>query len=282
MKPVWQWLVDWLSSMLDPHEQDAILGDLTELGVTGQRAVRDLISFILAEQANLWRSWRPWVALFGIVGPVGLLLTQISFELSETLSMRLWVQWRFGEHFGTGLTVVQETEALACQSLAVIAWSWVSGFVLGLLSRRTIWITGGLFYLVWLVSGATHLIFPFAFDSAALPLTLQVVLFVLPSVWGMHRGGRVDTLRVRHTMLLAAGIATLTVLTTWTDGWWQTALEIWSEGSWHESVPWQERLLPFAVISWPAAYLLAIASLQQWREQRCFRAAESFENQKTN
>src|SRR5258708_17255978 len=59
--------------------------------------------------------------------------------------------------------------------------------------------------------------------------------------------------RIRQTFLLAAVIAILTSLVTWTGGWYETAHEIWSQGVWR-GVPWQTRLLPLALVSWPAGY----------------------------
>lgn len=266
MKPVCRWLVDRLSRILEPDEQQAIMGDFEELQVTDTQAVRDLLGLIIRRQAILWKDWRPWLALLGLVGLIGVLLTQISFELSETLGMHLWVSWHFGGHFGTGLTMTQETEVFACESLAVIAWSWVSGFVLGSLSHRTIWINAALFYLVWLSFGASRLIaFPLTFGGAVLPLTLETLFFLLPSISGIRQGLRRRALGTQYAILLATVVGILTALATWTGGWWQIALEIWSEGAWHASISWQQRLVPFAAVSWPAAYLLAIASLQRWR-----------------
>jgi hypothetical protein len=282
MRPVWRWLIGQLSRMLEPDERDAMIGDLAELGVDDKQAVRDIVGFFVARQADLWKAWMPWLALVGLVVPIGVLLSQISLALSETLSMHLWVYWHFGEHFGTGLTVIQETEALSCQALGVIAWSWVSGFVLGSLSGRTIYANGALFYSIWLFSAAVLPAFPFTFESTPLPLTLEILLFLLPSLLGMRHGLRLRILSVGHSVLLATAVAALTLFATWTDGWWQTALQIWSQGTWHEAVAWQDRMLPFAVMSWPAAYPLALASSRQWRERWSVRAPLSFGCQKTD
>jgi hypothetical protein len=282
MRPGWRWLIDQLCRMLEPDECDAIMGDLAELGVTDKQAVRDIVGFFVARQVDSWKDWRPWLALIGLVVPIGVLLSQISLALSETLSMHLWVYWHFGEHFGTGLTVIQETEALSCQALSVIAWSWVSGFVLGSLSGRTIYFNGTLFYFIWLFSAAALEMHPFTFGSTTLPLILGILLFLLPSLLGMRYGLRLRILSMGHALLLAAAVAALTLLTTWTDGWWQTALQIWSDGAWHETVAWQDRILPFAVVSWPAAYLLAVASSRPMRLFCSVRAPLSFGCQKTN
>jgi hypothetical protein len=282
MSPLWHWLIDQLSRMLEPEERDAVMGDLAELGVSDTEAVRDVVGLFVARQVASWKDCRPWLALVGLVVPIGVLLSQISLALSETLSMHLWVYWHLGAHFGTGLTVIQESEALSCQVLAVIAWSWVSGFVLGSLSGRTIYANGSLFYLIWLFSAAALPFRPFAFDSTTLPLLLESLLFLLPSFLGIRHGLRLPILSACNSVLLATAIAALTMLATWTDGWWQTALQVWSQGAWHETVAWQDRMLPFAVVSWPAAYLLALASSRQWRERWSVRVPLSFGCQKTD
>jgi hypothetical protein len=279
MRPVWRWLIGQLCRMLRPDECDAIMGDLAELGATDKQAVRDVVGFFLARQADSWKDWRPWLALVGLVVPIGVFLSRISLELSETLSLHLWVYWHVGEHFGTGLTIIQETEAWSCQALSVIVWSWVSGHVLASLSGRTTYANATLFYSIWIFSAAALPLYPFTLGSTALPLILGILLFLLPSLLGMRYGLRLRALSMGHAVLLAAAVAALTMLTTWTDGWWQTALQIWSEGTWHETVAWQDRILPFAVVSWPAAYLLAVASLPQRRQ---VRAQLPFECQKPN
>jgi len=247
--------------------------------VTDKQAMRDVVGFFLARQADSWKDWRPWLALVGLVVPIGVFLSQISLELSETFSMHLWVYWHFGDHFGTGLTIIQEIEALSCQALSVIAWSWVSGLVLASLSGRTIYANATLFYSIWFFSVAALPMYPFTFGRTALPLILGILLFLLPSLLGMRHGLRLRTLSMGHAVLLAAVVAALTILTTWTDGWWKTALQIWSEATWHETVARQDRILPFAVVSWPAAYLLAVASSRQRRQ---VRAPLSFGCQKPN
>jgi hypothetical protein len=46
--------------------------------------------------------------------------------------------FRFGPSIQQGLTDGQEIETLVCISLAVICWSWVDGFVPGMLSGDTL------------------------------------------------------------------------------------------------------------------------------------------------
>jgi hypothetical protein len=165
----------------------------------------------------------------------------------------------------------------------------VGGFVLGTLSGDTLYVNGTLFCLVWfclcgplfvliysvrLLLNALHLVplrvFPlrtptfvdFAF-IAVLPLILEALLFLFPSLAGMRQARRGRELGMQGTLLLAATVAILTALVTWIGGWRQIALEKWSEGTWNPGgLSWQERLVPLLVVSWPVLYLLVMLGVQ--------------------
>ena len=55
---------------LEPDERDAVQGDLAELGVTGMRALRDLLGLIVRRQALAWTDRRPWLPLGVLVVPL--------------------------------------------------------------------------------------------------------------------------------------------------------------------------------------------------------------------
>ncbi len=243
------WLVDRVSRMLEPDEREAVRGDLAESGVTGGQALRDVLGLVVRRQALLWKDWRPWLALVGIVGVVGPLLIRISYSLNTMFSIHLRTNWKYGVRYETGLTFAEDIVIFVSQSLALIAWSWTSGFVLGSLGRGTIAIHGMLFCFLWLFFGA----------PGAIPLPLQTVVFLVPAIWGVRQGMRLGTLKAGQTILLAATIATMTALATWTGGWWQSGLETWSEGAWRGGAGWHARLLPLVVVSWPVGYLVAMA-----------------------
>jgi hypothetical protein len=104
----------------------------------------------------------------------------------------------YGVRYGTGLTGFEETVMLLSQGLALVAWSWTAGFVLGSLSRRTIWVTGTLYSLAGVYPLFLTLYFlvwahPWTFDHhprelplvlfmLALLFALQIILFLLPSI----------------------------------------------------------------------------------------------------
>jgi hypothetical protein len=97
----------------------------------------------------------------------------------------------------------------------------------------------------------------------ALQMVLLTILFVLPSISGVRRGRQKLAPTLPQTSALVALVVALTVLATWTGGWPSAAVVRWSGGVWDPSVGWQDRLAFFAVVSWPAGYMLAVAISQR-------------------
>jgi hypothetical protein len=252
------WLVDTVSGILEPDERNTVLRNFAECGVTRGHPLGQLLGLIMRREAILWKDWHPWLAFIWVGGLVGWRLSRFSFSLSRLLSLYLLTYSRFGVRYDDGLTVSQDLVMFACQSLALILYSWSAGFVLGSLSRRTIWMSGALFYLSGLLPGNAM---PMTLLPAFrwLPLLPHTVLFLLPSIWGLRRGLRVNVLGLRRTILLAATISAITALATWTGGWRQAALETWSKGVLPQKVPWQARLASLAVLCSPVACTLVAA-----------------------
>lgn len=268
MTHVCWWFVDILSRTLETEEREAVRGDLTESGATPGQAIGDVLGLVVRRQAALWKDWHPWLALVGLVGIAAALLSELAFQFDGEILMQVRTYWRHGVHYGTGLSVGEDAVYLVSLFLAVFSWSWASGFVLGSLSGRTAWLTGTLFCLV--VHSSYSLRLPGVQLSRIfgliLPMSLPMLPFLIGAIWGMNRGVRLRVLDLRHALPLAAVIAILTLLVTWTGGWYETVREVWSEGAWH-AIPWPRRLLPLATVSWPVAYLLAIASRRRRHER---------------
>jgi hypothetical protein len=249
-------LVEIVSQMLAPDERDAVRGDLAESGETGGHALRGLLGLLARRQAMQWKDWRRWLVLVGLVIPVAMLLSQISIAEGRLLAQYFGGRWNHGTRI---------TASLVCGSLVLVAWSWGAGFALGSLSRKTIWVNGALFYLVWLFGllllvGAPQAAYKElqgGWYRTVFPVTLQTVLFLLPSVWGLHQGLRLGTLRARQTILLAAAMASMIAMETWTASW---------AGGWPKA-----RLLPLALVTWPTAYVIVNASWLRWRNRTISR-----------
>jgi hypothetical protein len=274
MNRICWWLVDVVSRMLEPAERDVVCGDFTESAESAGRALRGVLSLVVRRQAALWRDWRPWLALVGLVGAVAAVLSEIAFKLDVDISQQAQAYSHYGVRVDTGLAAGQDIVHLACLSAALFLWSWVSGFVLGSLSGRAIWLTGALFYLVILDSFTARLLISgnATFRNAhvagiivgmLVPLDTFRASFLVFAIWGVRRGLWLRALEVRPTVILAVAVVILTSLVTWTSGWYETAHETWSGGVWR-GAPWQTRVLPLALVSWPVGYMLATATCQRW------------------
>jgi hypothetical protein len=146
MSRICWWLADIVSCTLQPDERDAIYGDFAESSETGRQALLDLVGL-----------------------PV---------------YMDIRTYWQYGVSYSSGLTAGEEIAMSLCSGLGLLVWSWISGFALGSLSRRTIWLTGSLYFLLWMFPYLT--VFHFCWNlfwhgglprGSALPIIL--LMFVL-------------------------------------------------------------------------------------------------------
>ena len=169
MRRLNRWLLRVLARGLEPAERDVVLGDVMESGEGAVAAMRDVLGLIVRRQVGLWKVWQPWVALFGIGCLVGVPLSQIVFRLNVGLGQQLKTYFKWGVHYGTGLTVQQDIAFLLCLTIALLVWSWTCGFVLGSLSGRTVWFTWAVFYILVLDSATAR----FAFCPAILSCVIR-------------------------------------------------------------------------------------------------------------
>ena len=265
-------LVEILSRMLDADERLAVGGDLEESGETGLQAVWDVLGLVVRRQAALWKNWRPWLALVGLIGPVSILLSLGCVWLRGAYDLNLWVIRNRRDIDPTilsqiGLSVRHGVVLLALSSLLLFCWSWAAGFVLGAMSRRTIWFNGILFCLALLFLGSQlnrpyqdgayqysvdGWPLPLVFYTAILPLILQTTLILLPSLWGMHQGLQPPSRLLQAILWVVAVVIALSV------GSW-----FWR---WPFNVNWQMRVLLLAVY-WPIGYLAVTEIGRRWRHR---------------
>jgi hypothetical protein len=253
------WLVDRLARVLEPNEREAVRGDFAESGESAVRALLDVLGLVVRRQAALWKDWRPWVALAGLVVPLGMLLSLNSISVGRSYDLYVWVVRNSGvidpsTLKDAGLTLHHGIGLLVFRSLLLGTWSWTSGFALASLSRRTVSVNAPLFFLILLC--AFGLAAPRSHDlseaARLFPLFVEVVLVLLPSLWGMHQGLGLATLPLVQPVLWAA-----TVLAA-------TAIYSFPEAN------WQIRLLRMAEY-WPAWYVIAIATREHWGGKRITR-----------
>lgn len=203
-------LVELAARPLDRDERDAVLGDSLEAGDSIGQAFSSVLGLVFRRQVLLWRSWRPWLAVLVFGVPSTTLLMYVSVSVTCTFDRLMGInisRWAPTGNEGFAL--------LLCHIILLIAWSWTTGFTLGSLSPKTLWLNAAL--LVYLT---LHFEGHFRTDSIS---SFAPFLFLLPAIWGVRDGMRTIRLRLAPAFLLAA---TVTVLAT--SAWINNALWIFN------------------------------------------------------
>jgi hypothetical protein len=256
-----RWLADILSRMLEPDEREAVRGDLDESGETGAQAVRDLLGLVVRRQLALWKDWRPWLALFTLAIPLGLLLAQTIRQVSSGTAIYSWMyvnNWtmRYFENAGFRMELFEDVMRFVLEYAAIVFCSWTVGFALGSLSRRTVWINGAAFCALLfgeLVAvrphdyGVNAAAFAVGFYRLVLPVILLIALVLIPALSGMVKGARLTTLSLRQILLWAAALVALIA--------WRPLPLFWGP-----------RMLVLVALAWPVAYIIATAGWKRWHD----------------
>lgn len=214
---------------LHPAEREAVQGDLIEAGEGGWQAVGAVLGLLLRRQADLWRNWRPWLAAFGLAVPGSFLLMGFSLMVSRACQ----------QYIGSGLR--PGIGLLLCNIVLLGGWAWSGAFLIGTLSRRTLWVSA-------IVSFTPCLFCLERFRIESLS-RFCLLLLLPPAIWGLVKSLQIVRIKFGPAVALAC---VLTVLT----------LPAWgSHGAW----------IPNWALSWPAWYLVATAEKPVWRGGRLWR-----------
>lgn len=213
-------LVDVVSRLLERDEREAVRGDLAETGVGAWRGLLDVLGLVVRREAAVWNSWRPWLAAFGLALPGSLLL--MGFSLS--------VSWTYQQVITPKANAVDPRFVpFIWHILLLTGWSWTGGFVVGSVSRRTLWVS--------IASSCIPCLFCLARFREETLSRLCLLLFLVPAIWGVRQGLRVTRISRGSAIVLAVAITAL-MIPNWTG-----------RGSW---------VLNLALI-WPAWYMAATA-----------------------
>jgi hypothetical protein len=156
-----------------------------------------VLDLVARRQLLLWKSWRPWLSGFGLALPNSFLLMGASVGVSmayQSLTAR-----------GT----LNEPSLLIYRVLLLIAWSWSGGFVVGKLSRQTLWASVLLCFMPCLFCLAR-------FRSPHLSRA-SLLLFLLPAVVGAFQGVRGIQLGLKAAFALAFAV-TASMIFLWSSG----------------------------------------------------------------
>jgi hypothetical protein len=225
-------VVEVVARLLHPDERAAVLGDLTECGVSAWQGLRDVLGLVLRRQLMLWKSWRPWLTVFGVTVPCSFLLMGVSLSVCQSY---LWVI-EPGTFHSFDLAAAWSLRMLVCHAALLLSWSWTAGFVVGLTSPRTIWVSA-----VLCCSPCLFCLTRFHVPSLS---KFCLLLFLLPAIWGVRRGLGIARLRLSSAIALASATTLLIVLmgNSGTQRWWTP--DAWVVNG---------------TLTWPAWYLVLAA-----------------------
>lgn len=209
-------LVDLASRLLECNEREAVLGDLRETAEPLCPALIGVLGLALRRQAHLWKSWRPWLTGFGVALPSSYLLMGASLSVAWSY-MRLLCPALLAQ---ASLSKPSAVLVLLWHAFLLIGWSWTGGFVVGSVSRRTLWASALLCY-----SPCVRCLSQFRIESLS---KFCLLLFLLPAIWGVQRGLRISGMRLPSSLIIAVSL-TLLMIPTWSDGHWRW----WSAQQWN-------------------------------------------------
>lgn len=246
--------LDLLSRRLCVEEREAVLGDFLDAGTSGPRALLELAGLVARRELALWAGWRPWLALVAVVCPLVLMMCLFFVPLMNSYQLYAWIIGNY-PHFDrtmleqTGLTPERGIVLMLRKAALLGLWSWTSGFVMGKLAGRSVWVhavalsvlTWGL--LLWLAQGMS-------LPTPAEMLVIGAGFVAAPLAFGTLRGMRKDPVGLPTAVFSAIALLALVVVSAgqgawnWTD--WRT-----THGALHLGLRW--------LLCWPTAYLVAAA-----------------------
>jgi hypothetical protein len=183
----------------------------------------------------------------------------------------MWLH--YGISYRTGVSSTALFAEFCFQASALVTWSWTSAFVSGALSRKAIWVNGGLFFglcAVFAVDRGFYSIRPLWVSPWVLTPTVSIFFFVLlPVCWGLRTGTKSPRTTPPWMIPLAVWTVIIGGLAFWTQGWYGAALDNWSHAApaltlvqlaqradiWEALVA---HLFALAVLTGPIIYLLAM------------------------
>jgi hypothetical protein len=192
-------LVQFVARLLGPEEREAVLGDLEEAREGAREALLGVLGLAVRRQALLWKDWRPWLAGFGVALPCSFLLMGNSLSVSWSYQRLLCPELLKAASLTKGSGIF----LFLYQALLLTGWSWTGGFVVGSASRRTLWASSVLCYMPCLFCLSRYRV-------SSLP-SACLLLFLLPAIWGVHRGLRISRMKLAPAIFLAFAVTILTV-----------------------------------------------------------------------
>jgi hypothetical protein len=185
----------------------------------------EVLGLVVRRQLSHWKSWQPWLAVFGLALPGSLILMGVSVSVSSMYERLI----NHGILIGSSHAIQEGLLQLLCRGLLLIGCSWACGYVMGSLSRRTLWLS--------IASSCIACLFCLVrFRDPSLS-SLCLFLFLLPAIWGVRQALRLIRITLALAILLAIAITALMILPPNSRGLW--------------TLNWS--------LVWPAWYIVATA-----------------------
>jgi hypothetical protein len=202
----WPWAV--AARLLERSEREAVLGDLLETGECTWRGLLGVLGLVIRRQLLHWKHWQPWLAMLGIAMPSSLLLMGTSVSVSsmyaQLIDRRILI--------GPPQSIHEGYLQLLCSGLLLIGCSWSCGFVVGSLSRRTLWVS--------ITASCLACLFCLVRFTAPSLSRLCLFLFLVPAIWGVRHGLQLVRINPALAIFLAIAITALVILPANSAGLW--------------------------------------------------------------
>ncbi len=217
--------------LLESREREAVLGDLSESSAGAWIGTIDVLGLVLRRHMLLWRDRRPWIAAFGVAMPTSFLL--MGFSLSISLG---WLQFVRTGSFGAPRYTTSHELLLMCRVFLLCGWSWTGGFLVGSVSRRTLWVS--------FFSYCTPCLFCLARFRVESLSRFCLLLFIVPAAIGIWQGLKKSQLSPSGALSIAALVTAFATLSGSVGGesWWTPCT-----------------LIMNLALTWPSWYLVATA-----------------------
>jgi hypothetical protein len=209
-------LVEVAAQLLQSDEREAVLGDLEEACENVWQSTIGVMGLVLRREASIWKGWRPWLSAFGIALPFSFLLMGFSLYVSGSLT---------SFHY-----------QLLAPILLLVGWAWTGGFVVGAISRGTLWVSIAACFLPCLFCLSR-------FHHSSLS-RFSLLLFLMPAIVGVMQGLRTTRVKLAPAIVLAGTITAVMIISWINRGLW----------------------IANFVMLWPAWYRVAIARNQSAQE----------------
>lgn len=204
------------AELLTPLDREVVLGDLAETCPGVWHGLGDVLSLAALRQLALWKSWRPWAASLGLALPISLFLMGCSVAASAAFS-------NFLNEASSAHLLWDSVSRL----FLLICWAWMAGFAVGAISKGTLWAS--------LLGSCAPCLYCLSEWPGHGLSALQLLIFLIPGVWGARCGRRDLRLGLAWALFLAA----VAMLSPW----------MWGGGGWIYGC-W---------LLWPGCYLAATA-----------------------